>query len=477
MKKSEDPTQSQPQPLVHINGCSCGTCGKAKSVDLRLRTVLPQDPDVADGKADPRLAIDYDPLFSSVLGTGVSRRDMLKFAAFAGLGGLGSLMSSGAALAQQKQAEGTTFTKPFDPVVKIGYIPITDASTLLVAHEMGFFKKEGLESAAPTLIRGWSPLVEAFSAQRFNLTHLLIPVPIYMRYNNKFPVKITAWNHTNGSAIVVSKKSEIKEPKDLGGKQFAVPYWYSIHNIIAQRIMRDAGLTPVIRPQDAALAPNEVNLLVLNPPDMPPALAAGQIDGYCVAEPFNALGELKAGGEVLRFTGDVWKGHPCCVVCMHEDDAMDPDRAAWAQGVHNAIVQAQLHISANAKEMAQMLSRDGKKYLPFPSEVVERAMMFYAPADYLQPAAIQHPEWQQSRINFQGWPFPSATETVVDEMKTTIVGGEIAFLDRLSPEFVAKDLVQYDYIRNALNANPGWKSDLSVPQTGDPFARQEVISL
>ncbi|CRI66241.1 Putative ABC transporter subunit (fragment) [Thiocapsa sp. KS1] len=360
MINAEDLMQSQPQALVHINGCSCGTCSKAASVDLRLRTVLPQDPDIADGKADPRLAINYDPLFSSVLGTGVSRRDMLKFAAFAGLGGLGSMMSSGAAMAQQKQADGTTYTKPFDPVVKIGYIPITDAATLLVAHEMGFFKKEGLESEPPTLIRGWSPLVEAFSAQRFNLTHLLIPVPIYMRYNNKFPVKITAWNHTNGSAIVVSKKSEIKEPKDLGGKQFAVPYWYSIHNIISQRIMRDAGLTPVIRPQDAALAPNEVNLLVLNPPDMPPALAAGQIDGYCVAEPFNALGELKAGGEVLRFTGDVWKGHPCCVVCMHEDDAMDPDRAAWAQGVHNAIVQAQLHISANRKETAQMLSKDGK---------------------------------------------------------------------------------------------------------------------
>ncbi|CRI66242.1 Putative ABC transporter subunit (fragment) [Thiocapsa sp. KS1] len=104
-------------------------------------------------------------------------------------------------------------------------------------------------------------------------------------------------------------------------------------------------------------------------------------------------------------------------------------------------------------------------------------MMFYAQPDYLQPPAIQHPEWQQSRINFQGWPFPSATETVVGEMKSTIVGGEIGFLENLSPDFVAKDLVQYDYIKNALNANPGWKLDLSVPQTGNPFVRQEVISL
>ena len=118
------------------------------------------------------------------------------------------------------------------------------------------------------------------------------------------------------------------------------------------------------------------------------ALAAKKIDGYCVAEPFNALGEIKAGGKVLRFTGDVWKGHPCCVVVMHEDDAMDPDRAAWAQGVHNAVVKAQLYTGSNRKEIAQLLSREGKKYYPFPSKVVERAMMFYDPAYYNNPAAI-----------------------------------------------------------------------------------------
>ena len=477
MKKYLEEVHTGPRALVHVEGCSCGTCGKAKSVDPRLQAAMPDNPDVADGMADPNLSLDYDPLFSSVLGSGVSGRDLLKMAGIAALGGFGSMMSSASAFAQQQKAAGKKFTKPFDPVVKIGYIPITDAATLLVAHEMGFFKKEGIDSEPPTLIRGWSPLVEAFSAQRFNLTHLLIPVPIYMRYNNKFPVKITAWNHTNGSGIIVSKKAGIKSPKDLGGKQFAVPYWYSIHNIISQKIMRDAGLTPVIRPQDAKLAPNEVNLLVLNPPDMPPALAAGQIDGYCVAEPFNALGELRAGGEMLRFTGDVWKGHPCCVVCMHEDDAMDPARAAWAQGVHNAIVKAQLYLGANRKAMAQMLSKDGKKYLPFPAEVVERALMFYEPADYAQPNAIQHPEWEQSRINFQGWPFPSATKEVVKEMKTTLVGGEIEFVKKLTPDFVAKDLVQYTYIKKALDANPKWKWDLSVPQKGNPFDRKEVIEL
>ena len=274
---------------------------------------------------DPYLKTNSDPLFGGFMGSRVSRR---------------SVLQTGAALAGTGLTGLPAFAKKkFDPVVNICYIPITDAAALLVAHELGFFKDEGIDSKRPTLIRGWSPLVEAFSAHKFNLTHMLIPIPIWMRYNNNYPVKVTAWDHTNGSAIVVN--DDIKTPADFGGKQFAVPYWYSMHNIVSQKIMKAAGITPVIRAQDAALAPNECNLQVLAPPDMPPALAANKIDGYCVAEPFNALGEIKAGGKVLRFTGDVWKGHPCCVVVMHEDDCMDPEHAAWAQGVHNAMVKAQ----------------------------------------------------------------------------------------------------------------------------------------
>jgi NitT/TauT family transport system substrate-binding protein len=419
-----------------------------------------------DGIDDPNLVLDYDPLFSAVLGSGVSRRDFLKTTGLAAA--LAGLVPSAATFAKEKV---------FDPVVRVGYIPITDAAALLVAHELGYFKEEGLESERPTLIRGWSPLVEAFASHRFNLTHMLIPIPIWMRYNNKFPLKITAWDHTNGSAIVVHKDSGINSPKDFGGKQFAVPYWYSIHNIVSQKIMKEAGITPVIKPQDAQLAANECNFLVLNPPDMPPALAAKTIDGYCVAEPFNALGELKAGGQVLRFTGDVWKGHPCCVVVMHEADAMDPDRAAWAQGVHNAVVKAQLHLGANRKEMAELLSRDGARYLPFPKEVVERAMLFYDPAYYENPQAIKHADWGQNRINFQPWPYRSATEQVVKDLGETLVTGDTAFLADLTPQFVADDLVQYDYIRKTLEQFPAWRDDPSVPAGPDPFTRTEVITL
>ncbi len=413
---------------------------------------------------DPDLVLEYDPLFKDVLGTGIDRRDFLR---------LGAAAAMGAAM------PGPSFAKEkkWDPVVKIGYIPITDAAALLVAHEQGFLKKEGIDSVRPTLIRGWSPLVEAFASYRFNLTHLLIPIPIWMRYNNKFPVKITAWDHTNGSAILVGKNSGINSPEDFGGKQIAMPYWYSIHNIITQMVMKDAGITPVIRPQTAKLGPKECNFIVLPPPAMPPALAAGSIDAYTVAEPFNALGELKAGGKVLRFTGDIWKGHPCCVVVMHEENTLDPERAAWTQGIHNAIIAAQVYLAENRESMAVMLSRDGKKYLPFPKEVIKRAMMFYDPAYYKNPQAIKHASWGQNRIDFAGWPYRSATERVVEQMKVTAVTGDTTFLDTLTPDHVNNDLVNFDFVKKALDVNPRWKNDASVARTGDPFIRTEVVEL
>lgn len=429
--------------------------------------ILPQDPDVMEGKPDPNLFVERDPLFSTVLGTGVTRRDVLKMGAALAAMGCG-LPAAGRAFAQEKK---------FDQVVRVGYLPITDAAALLIAHEQGFFKKEGLDSVRPEMVRGWSQITEAFQSHKFNLVHLLNPIPIWMRYNNKFPVKITAWDHTNGSAFVYGSHTDIKGIKDFGGKQLAVPYWYSNHNIIAQMLLRDAGITPVIRPQDAKLAPNECNLLVLQPPDMPPALAAKKIDAYIVAEPFNALGEIRARAKMLRFTGDVWKGHPCCVVCMHEADVMDPARAAWAQAVHNAIVAAQLFMSENRKEAAKILSKDGANYLPFDFEIIDRSMNFYDPAYYKNPLAIKHMDWGQDRINFQAWPYPSATKIVTEEMKRVVLTGDRAFLDNLSADFVAKDLVNYDFIRKSLEKYPSWRKDPSVPQSGDPYTRQEVIKV
>jgi NitT/TauT family transport system substrate-binding protein len=394
---------------------------------------------------------------------GITRRQSLDLLA---AGGLAALMA-----AMPKPA----FAQPADDVVRIGYLPITDATALLVAHAKGFFEEEGLKVEKPTLVRGWAPLVESFAAGKFNLVHFLKPIPLWMRYNNDFPVKIVAWAHTNGSAVVVGGETGIKSFADLGGKKVAVPFWYSMHNIVLQIALRANGIEPVIKPEGAAIGPKECNLQILQPPEMPPALAARKIDGYIVAEPFNAMGEVGAGGRLLRFTGDIWKNHPCCVVCLHE--AATTQKPEWSQKVLNAIVRAEIFTSQNKETVAELLSRDGAGYLPMPAQVVKRAMLLYANNEtYLKDGAIKHPEWQNNRIDFQPWPYPSATKLIAENLTKTVVGGDRTFLDKLDPDFVAKDLVDYSFVKNALEKYPEWKKDPSV-NAADPYSRTELLQI
>jgi NitT/TauT family transport system substrate-binding protein len=397
----------------------------------------------------------------------MSRRDfMLDSLAVGGLAATFGLAASSAAWG--------SIQTPADEVVRIGYLPITDATVLLVAHAKGYFEDEGLKTEPPVLMRGWSPLVEGFAAAKFNLVHLLKPIPIWMRYNNGFPVKIMSWAHLNGSGLVVGRHTGVESFAELGGKQIAVPYWYSMHNIVLQMGLRHAGLIPVIKSQGEPLAANEVNLQIMPPPDMPPALAARKIDAFIVAEPFNAVGEMLAGGKMLRFTGDMWKNHPCCVVCMNENQVNA--NPVWSQKVMNAIVRAQIYSQQNKKEVAHLLSRDGKGYLPMKADIIERAMTLYDEASYAKPDAIQNPGWGSGRIDFQPWPYPSATKLIVNELKQTLVGGDTTFLQQLDADFVAEDLVDYRFVKAAMERHTGWQQGPGF-NADNPFEREEVIKL
>jgi NitT/TauT family transport system substrate-binding protein len=397
-------------------------------------------------------------------GHGLSRRAFLEMcsraAAIGGATLLGSCSKSGSQ----------------EPVLKIGYLPITDATPLLIGHAQGFFQSEGLAVDPPVLIRGWPELAEGFLAGTFNLVHLLLPIPIYMRFAERHPVKVVAWNHMNGSAITVGMNSGIKRLENIGGKQIAVPHWYSMHNVILQMCMRQYGLEPVMQDRTVRLNPNQVNLFVMKPPDMPTAMAGGSIDGYTVAEPFNAAGEVLAKGSIVRFTGDVFKNHPCCVAVMRETDIQQ--NPPWAQKVVNGLVHAQHWTINNLTEAARLLSRNGKNYLPTPEPVVTRAMTKYDLETYGPKGtdAVRHPDWGVRRIGFQPYPYQSTTIEIVKHLKLTKVEGNAAFLQSLDPQHVAEELFDYTMVKKAAEKAGGLQLFEGVdPQ--NPYVRTEVIEI
>ena len=65
----------------------------------------------------------------------------------------------------------------------------------------------------------------------------------------------------------------------------------------------------------------------------------------------------------------------------------------------------------------------------------------------------------------------------MEELRKVVLTGDRTFMDDLTADFVVKDLVNYDFVKKALEKNPKWKKDLSVPQKGDPYSRVELIKV
>ena len=355
-----------------------------------------------------------------------------------------------------------------NPPVKIGYLPITDATPLLIAHHNKLFQAQGLQVEKPRLFRSWAQIVEAFLSGQVNVVHLLMPMTIWARYGSKARAKVVAWNHMEGSSLTV--QPGLQRLSDLGGTTVAIPFWYSVHNVVLQHILKNAGIESI---SEGTPGPKQVKLVVMSPSDMLPALGTRQISGYIVAEPFNALAEILKVGKIWRFTADVWKNHACCVATMHERDL--EERPEWSQKVVNSIVQAQVWTLANRDEAAHLMAKDNPAhYTPHTHETLARVL---APgkeqaALYEASGAIKHSHWHEQRIDFQPYPFPSYTEKLVEMLKTTYVSGRNEFLQSLDPRFVARDLVDDRFVKKAI-IDQGGMSLFGLP---DSFTREETIA-
>lgn len=365
-----------------------------------------------------------------------SRREFLKLAGLFSLAGSLPLL----------QACGQRFAQQPNAPLKIGYLPITDATPLLVALDQQMFQQRGLEVEKPVLFRSWASLVEAFISGQVNVVHLLSPMTIWTRYGSTAPAKVVMWNHMAGSALTV--QPGINNVADLGGKTVAIPFWYSIHNVVLQHILRENGLQITEKtPQHA----KQVRLVVMAPADMVAALAAKTIAGFIVAEPFNAVAETKGVGKILRFSADVWRDHACCVTLMHDHDVKQ--RPEWVGSVVDALVEAQLWANEHRVETAHLMSKQGaSKFTPHEEKVLKKVL---APdsaqwQSYVDSGVIRHPEWQQNRIDFQPYPYPSYTEELVKMLKQTHIAGVNTFLKDLQPEIVAQDLVDTQFVTAAL---------------------------
>jgi nitrate/nitrite transport system substrate-binding protein len=189
--------------------------------------------------------------------------------------------------------------------LKIGFIPITCATPLIMAHPLGFYEKEKL-NVSVVKTAGWALIRDKIMNKEYDASHMLAPMPLAISLGvgaNAMPMNVATIQNINGQAITLAMKHKDKrDPKQWKGLVFAVPFEYSIHNFLLRYYVAENGLDP----------DKDIQIRVTPPPEMVANLRAGNIDGFLGPDPFNQRAVFDQIGFIHILTKEIWDGHPCC---------------------------------------------------------------------------------------------------------------------------------------------------------------------
>jgi nitrate/nitrite transport system substrate-binding protein len=216
-----------------LGGCSCG----------RHHDQASHDADAATGAE----AINREVLQSSVMRAlfprdGERRHFLRAVGASTAWAAISSLVPFGA-LEAMAQDKGSLEKKD----LKVGFIPITCASPLIMADPLGFYQKQGL-NVTVVKTAGWALIRDKVLNREYDASHMLAPMPIAMSMgigSNPMPLNVATIQNVNGQAITLHVKHKDKrDPKQWKGFKFAVPFEYSMHNFLLRYYVAEHGLDP-----------------------------------------------------------------------------------------------------------------------------------------------------------------------------------------------------------------------------------------
>ncbi|MGR3367120.1 MAG: ABC transporter substrate-binding protein [Sagittula sp.] len=267
--------------------------------------------------------------------------------------------------------------------VPVAYVPLVDAAPLILANEMGFADAEGI---ALDLVRApsWSSVRDMLAFGRVDAAQLLSPVPVAMALGLggvRQDISAVSVLSVNGNVIGVSRALEdrmraqgyvfdFRDPSAAaealagavdGKLVFGVPFPFSMH-----RSLLDYWI------EATALAPIDYEVRTVPPPLMAQALADGDVDAFCVGEPWGSLAVEEGTGALLLPGSAIWAFAPEKVLAVRTDWAeTEPHllgrlmRAVWQAG--RWLKDPEHRMSAS-----EILSRPA--YLDLPSELIDRAL-------------------------------------------------------------------------------------------------------
>ncbi|MCZ8187205.1 MAG: CmpA/NrtA family ABC transporter substrate-binding protein [Beijerinckiaceae bacterium] len=303
-----------------------------------------------------------------------TRRDILKLGAAAGA----------TAAAARLAFPGGAFAQGTGPEVKgtkLGYIALTDASPLIIAKEKGFFAKHGVPDMDIAKQASWGATRDNMAlgtkANGIDGGHILRPkTHLYstgkvMQNNQPLPMYTLLNLNEDCQAISVSNEfkdltvgtdaSALKEAfakKRASGKEVKVAMTFpgGTHDLWIRYWLAAAGIDP----------DKDVSTIVVPPPQMVANMKVGNMDAFCVGEPWNEQLVNQNIGFTACTTGEVWFKHPEKILGMRADWVDANPKAT--QAILMAVMEAQAWCEKmeNKQEMAEIVGRRQWFNVPVP---------------------------------------------------------------------------------------------------------------
>ena len=249
--------------------------------------------------------------------------------------------------------------------LKVGFIPITCATPIIMAHPMGFYAQRGL-NVEVIKTAGWAVIRDKTLNKEYEAAHMLSPMPLAITMgvgSNPIPFTMPAVENINGQAITLAMRHKDKrDPKQWKGFKFAVPFDFSMHNYLLRYYLAEHGLDP----------DTDVQIRAVPPPEMVANLRADNIDGFLGPDPFNQRAVYDGVGFIHILSKELWDGHPCCAFAASKEfvTSMPNTYAALLKAIITATAFASKQ--ENRKQIAEAIAP--ANYLNQPVTVLEQIL-------------------------------------------------------------------------------------------------------
>ena len=264
---------------------------------------------------------------------------------------------------------------PETKAMRFGIIALTDCAPIVMAHELGYFKKFGIDSVV-SKEASWAVIRDKMNVGENQGTHMLIGMPLASTMGLAgSPVKpmVIPWLlNRNGQAITLNnklKQAGVKGPKDVkpladrakaagDPLAFAMTFPPGTHAMWMRYWLASGGIHP----------DKDVSLITIPPPQMVANMKVDKMDGFCVGEPWNARAIADGIGFTSITTQQMWRDHPEKVCAFTEEFATKNPKTVKAalKALHLASVY--LDKLDNRPKAAEIISRP--TYINCPPEII-----------------------------------------------------------------------------------------------------------